>query len=82
MSMKLEYKFYAVNSDGRIACGFRTEREAVGYATRNRYKVFSINSLRNKGIDATKIENWSVAVFDATSAINQSSPTKEQKDAD
>lgn len=66
--MKLEYKYYTVNSDSKITCGFKTEKEAVEYANKNRYRVFSMNNLHNKGIDATDIENWSVALFDATSA--------------
>ncbi len=76
MAMKLEYKYYVVNSDNKIVCGFPTEQEAVACAKKSRYKVFSINNLHNKGIDATKIENWSVALFDATN--NNSNGTKEQ----
>lgn len=67
MAMKLEYKFYAVNSDNKIVAGFPTEKKAVEYANKNRYRVFSMNNLGNKGIDATNVENWSVALFDATS---------------
>ena len=66
MAMKLEYKFYVLNSDNKIVAGFQTEKKAVEYANRNRYRVFSINNLHNKGIDATNIESWSVAIFDAT----------------
>lgn len=66
MAMKLEYRYYVVNSDSKIVCGFDTEKKAVEYANKNRYRVFSLNSLHNKGIDATNMENWSVAVFDAT----------------
>jgi len=66
MSMKLSYKYYVVNSDNKIVCGFPTEEKAVEYATKNRYRVFTMNNLHNKGIDALNFENWSVALFDAT----------------
>ena len=79
MAMKLEYKFYAVNSDNKIVCGFNTEQEAVAYANKNRYKVFSLNNLHNKGIDAKDFQNWSVALFDATSLNNQNKETKENE---
>lgn len=71
MAMKLEYKFYVLNSDNKIVAGFPTEKQAVECANKNRYRVFSINNLHNKGIDATNIESWSVAIFDASSKSNQ-----------
>lgn len=65
MAMKLSYKYYVVNSDNKIACGFQTEKQAVEYADRNRYKVYSSNTLGNKGFDVKNLENWSVALFDS-----------------
>ena len=76
MGVKLAYKFYTVNSDGKIVCGFNTEGEAKEYAGKHRYKVFSRNNLHNKGVDSMNVENWSVALFDATSE-NKNSQTKE-----
>ena len=75
--MKLAYKYYVVNSDNRIVCGFPTEEKAVSYASRNRYRVFSSNNLRNRGIDPLNIESWSVALFDATSYQVDKEETKE-----
>lgn len=79
MAMKLEYKFYAVNSDNKIVCGFNTEQDAVAYASKYRYKVFSINNLHNKGIDAKDFQNWSVALFDATSSKDKNNPKETEK---
>ena len=75
--MKLAYKYYVVNSDNRIVCGFPTEEKAVSYASRNRYRVSSSNNLRNRGIDPLNIESWSVALFDATSCQVDKEETKE-----
>ena len=75
--MKLEFKYYAVNSDNKIVCGFPTEEKAVQYASRNRYRVFSMNNLHNKGIDPMNVESWSVALFDATSSNTRKTETKE-----
>lgn len=66
--MKLEYRYYAVNSDGKIVCGFQDERSATEYAVKWRYKVFSFKSLQKKGIDPVSVEDWAVALFDATSS--------------
>ena len=75
--MKLAYKYYVVNSDNRIVCGFPTEEKAVSDASRNRYRVFSSNKLRNRGIDPLNVESWSVALFDATSCQVDKEETKE-----
>ena len=75
--MKLEFKYYVVNSDNKIVCGFPTEEKAVQYAGRNRYRVFSMNNLHNKGIDPMNVESWSVALFDATSSHTRKTETKE-----
>lgn len=75
--MKLAYKYYVVNSDNRIVCGFPTEEKAVSYASKNRYRVFSSNNLHNKGIDPLNVESWSVALFDATSSQVEKKETKE-----
>ena len=63
--LKLNYKYYVVNSDMKIVCGYHTEEQAVELAKKYRYKVFTGNNLKNKGIDANNIENWSFAFFDA-----------------
>ena len=76
MAMKLIYKFYAVNSDMKIVCGFATEKKAVEFADKNRYKVFSKNSLMNKGIDAECVDNWSVAVFDTSDCQGEQETSK------
>lgn len=65
MAMKLIYKYYVINSDNKIVSGFQTEQQAVEYAGRNRYKVYSSKTLGNKGFDAKSLENWSVALFDS-----------------
>jgi hypothetical protein len=65
MMIKLKYKYYAVNSDNKIVCGFNLEEEAVNYANKFRYRVFSGNNLKNKGIDSENFENWSFALFNA-----------------
>ena len=75
--MKLAYKFYVVNSDNRIVWGVPTEEKAVCYASKDRYRVFSSNNLRNKGIDPLNVESWSVALFDATSSQVEKKETKE-----
>ena len=75
--MKLAYKYYVVNSDNRIVCGFPTEEKAVSYASRNRYRGLSSNNLRNRGIDPLNVESWSVALFDATSCQVDKEETKE-----
>lgn len=63
--LKLKYKYYVVNSDMKIVCGFPTEEQAVELAKKHRYKVYSGNNLKNKNIDTDNIENWSFALFDA-----------------
>ncbi len=75
--MKLEFKYYVVNSDNKIVSGFPTEEKAVQYAKKNRYRVFSMNNLHNKGIDPLNVESWSVALFDATSSKTEKAETKE-----
>ena len=75
--MKLAYKYYVVNSDNRIVCGFPTEEKAVSYASRNRYRVFSSNNLRNRGIDPLNVESWSVALCDAARCLVDKEETKE-----
>ena len=77
MAMKLEYKYYVVNSDNKIVGGFATEAKAVECANKNRYRVFTLNNLHNKGIDAKDFGSWSVALFDATSSKNKEEETKE-----
>lgn len=62
--LKLSYKYYVVNSDMKIVCGFPTEEQAVDLAKKHRYKVYSGNNLKNKGIDTNNMENWSFALFD------------------
>ena len=75
--MKLAYKFYVVNSDNRIVCGFPTEEKAVSYASKNRYRAFSSNNLRTQGTAPSNVERWSLALFDATSSQVEKKETKE-----
>lgn len=82
MAVKLTYKYYAVNSDNKIVSGYNTEKEAVAFAKKNRYKVFSMNNLHNKGIDAANFENWSVALFDATNVIKETNKGVEKNEED
>lgn len=62
--LKLKYKYYVINSDLKIMGGFNTEEKAVDYANNFRYKVYSGNSLKNKGIDVENFENWSFTFCD------------------
>lgn len=80
MPMKLEYRYYVVNSDNKIVCGFPTEQKAVEYAGKNRYRVFTKNTLVNKGIDAGDFLNWSFAIFAPTGVRElQRNETKENE---
>lgn len=64
--IKLKYKYYVLNSDNKIVCGFNNEKEAVELSKKYRYKVYSGNNLRNKEINPENMENWSFAFFNAS----------------